>query len=447
MSREPDLGPELTPRSPASLFPATLISDSQPENRSSAEPTQAELGPAELAPADGGNPGTSLFVAELVSVPKPKGPWRTALRWVGNLWHYTVVAPLQLACLVILLALISVIPVLQLASLGYFFEVSGRLGRGGRIRDSLILLTPASRLVMALVAIYLVAQPIRLVTYWAYTAELLSANNPQTATLRMTAWLMVVAGMIYLSWAWVRGGRLRDYLWPQPVRFLREAWRPATWSRAGDRFWEFLGSFQFPKLFWLGLRGGLATLVWITLPALLIIGATRNGETGLAGLVGLFGLATMGFVVLYLPMLQAQFATENSWRAMFAWRRTRRAFAQAPIAYWLGTSATLLLAIPLYLLKIEATPKEVVWLPALFFIAFMLPAHLLTGWAMGRAERQTKKTDTWNRMLRMTCRLLALPVVVAYLLFVSISQLTSWDGLATWFQQHAFLVPVPFTGT
>ncbi|XZE53932.1 DUF4013 domain-containing protein [Planctomycetaceae bacterium SH139] len=447
MSREPELGPELTPSPPASLFPATLISDSQPDisqtdNQSSAGPVQAEL-----APADNNNAGTSLFVAELVSAPKSTGVWRTALRWLGNCWHYTIVAPLQLACLVILLALISVVPVLQLASLGYFFEVSGRLGRGGRIRDSLILLTPASRLVMALLAIYLVAQPIRLVTYWAYTAELLSANNPQTATLRTSAWFMVVAGMIYLSWAWVRGGRLRDYLWPQPVRFLREAWRPTTWSSAGDRFWEFLGSFQFPKLFWLGLRGGLATLVWITLPALLIVGATRNGETGLAGLVGLFGLATMGFVVLYLPMLQAQFATENSWRAMFAWRRTRRAFAQAPIAYWLGTSATLLFAIPLYLLKIEATPKEVVWLPALFFIAFMLPAHVLTGWAMGRAGRQTKKTNIWNSVLRMTCRLLTLPVVVAYLLFVSISQLTSWDGLATWFQQHAFLVPVPFTGT
>ena len=33
-------------------------------------------------------------------------------------------------------------------------------------------------------------------------------------------------------------------------------------------------------------------------------------------------------------------------------------------------------------------------------------------------------------------------VVAIYLLFVYFSQYTSWDGLATWVQQHAILIPV-----
>jgi hypothetical protein len=38
-----------------------------------------------------------------------------------------------------------------------------------------------------------------------------------------------------------------------------------------------------------------------------------------------------------------------------------------------------------------------------------------------------------------------MPAVVGiYLLFVYVSQYTSWDGLLTWVQQHAILIPVPF---
>jgi hypothetical protein len=43
-------------------------------------------------------------------------------------------------------------------------------------------------------------------------------------------------------------------------------------------------------------------------------------------------------------------------------------------------------------------------------------------------------------------RVLLLPVVVTYLAFVALSQIVSWDGLQTWVQQHAVLVPVPFVG-
>lgn len=368
-------------------------------------------------------------------------------RGVSFLWTALVLTPLRLISLVVLLALLSVIPVLQLAALGYLFEVSGRLGRGGKWRDCLPALQPAGRLGLALLALFVVALPIRLVSYWSYTAELIATGNPQARLLELSALGLVFLGVLWLAWAWMRGGRPRHYLWPQPIRFAREIWRPRTWQQAADQLWNFAAAFGLPRLWWLGTRGALASLVWITPPALLIIGATREGETGLAGLVGVIGMAMMGFVVMYLPMLQAQFAAENRWRAMFGWRQIRAGFRAAPFAFWWGTVMTLVLAVPLYLLKIEATPKEVVWAPAMLFIAFMLPAHILTGWAFGRSRRRDPGRRWWHRLLRITVRAASLPFVLAYLLFVYVSQLTSWDGLVTWFNQHAFLVPVPFVGT
>ena len=76
---------------------------------------------------------------------------------------------------------------------------------------------------------------------------------------------------------------------------------------------------------------------------------------------------------------------------MFEWREVRARFRRAPLAFWLALLVTLLFAIPLYLLKIELTPRELAWLPSLLFVAFIFPARILTGWATSRALR--RETD------------------------------------------------------
>ena len=39
-----------------------------------------------------------------------------------------------------------------------------------------------------------------------------------------------------------------------------------------------------------------------------------------------------------------------------------------------------------------------------------------------------------------------LPVAIAYAAIVYFTQFTSWHGIASLYEQHAFLVPVPFLG-
>jgi hypothetical protein len=178
---------------------------------------------------------------------------------------------------------------------------------------------------------------------------------------------------------------------------------------------------------------------------MIIVAAFRNGETGLAGLVGFISLVFLGVSLLYLPMLQAHFAAENRFSALFEVRTIRRDFRRAPWAWLLAmTIALTVTPIPLYLLKIEATPREVMWLPCLVFIAFILPARIATGLALRRARRRDESKTRWGRISRWIVRCLMPLVVALYLLFVYVSQYTSWDGLLTWVQQHAILIPVPF---
>ena len=348
--------------------------------------------------------------------------------------------------LVTILAVMTALPVIQLIAFGYLLDVAGRLTAGAKLRDTLDWLRPAGQLGMAIVAILVVALPIHLLTHWGRAADLVSPGTPQAEAIRTLSVVLVFLAVPYLGWAWVRGGRIRDYLWPRPIEFLKRAWRPTTWLYAADRLWDFIASWRLGKRFWLGLRGAVATLIWL-LPATVIIAANRRGETGLAGLVGGLAFIAMGFSLMYLPMLQANFAAENRFKAMFQWRRIRSDFRRAPWAWLLAMVLSLVvLPIPLYLLKIEPPPPELVWLPTWFFIFLMLPARIACGLALRRARSKPQPSGKWAFVSRWTVRLLMPFVVGTYLLFVYISQYVSWDGLQTWVQQHAVLVPVPFVG-
>ena len=106
-------------------------------------------------------------------------------------------------------------------------------------------------------------------------------------------------------------------------------------------------------------------------------------------------------------------------------------------------TATLLFALPLYLLKVEIIPREAAWLPSLIFVAFIFPARLLTGWAYARAQRRAAPRH-W--VFRWGARLAMAAAAIAYAVVVYFTQFTSWYGIASLYEQHAFLLPVPFLG-
>lgn len=388
--------------------------------------------------------GPAYPEAEAPVLTEPTPPRRGWCRRAGALGARGARASFQAFWLITLLAVMTALPVVQLIAFGYLLDVAGRLTQGRTIREALDWLRPAGQLGLAVLATFLVSLPIGLLGHLATVGEVISPGSVEARNLRIGAFLLVVAGTIYLGWAWARGGRWWHYLWPQPKRFLREAWRPSLWAAAADRFWDWMVAWRVGGRFWLGLRGAVATLVWLV-PATVIISANRHGTTGLAGLVGGIAFVMLGVALLYLPMLQANFAAQGRVRAMFEVRRIRRDFRRAPWAWLTAMTLTLVfLPIPLYLLKIEPPPPELVWLPTWMFIAFMLPARIACGLALRRARRLPDPQGWLAGLSRWSARLLCVPVVAVYLLFVFLSQFTSWDGLQTWVHQHAVLVPAPF---
>lgn len=344
-----------------------------------------------------------------------------------------------LAALLVLVAACSVVPVLNFLSLGYLLHVSGTIARTGRFRDGFIGVSKAAVLGSIAAGIWLVVWPARLLSMMWKDAELIAPGSGIAKGWHAGLIVVIVLTFAHIVWACVRGGKLRHFLWPQPLRFKRWLRTPGKFGNVQGVITGYIVGLRLPFYFWLGLRGFVGALVWLIVPVGILLGATRLPVGG-SVLLSLLGGVLLLLVAIHLPFLQAHFAQTDRFGAMFELREVRRLFLRAPLAFWLALIITLLFAVPLYLLKIELTPRELAWLPSLLFVIFIFPARVLTGWAMSRATRHEQPRHWFPRWV---ARLGMVPVALAYTLVVYFTPYLSWNGAWSLLEQHAFLVPAP----
>ncbi len=368
----------------------------------------------------------------------PRRPWYRWPDWLlGRM--------LDLFSLMLLLAVVSAIPIVQLASLGYLLNSAAGLAQGRRWAAAFPGLRLAGRLGTFVLCAALLWLPVWFVTDLAYSAQLLQPNSGVAAAWRVAAFGITFAWVVHVAWAVIRGGRWWHFLWPAPIRFLTQIWRPSTWRRASDQLYECFARLRFGRLWWLGARGAAGALLWIAVPVSMMIVGQRADDLPPAALVGLIGAVGMGIVMLYLPFLQIQLAAQNRFSAIFDVRAVRRRFLFAPWAHAVSLMILCLMCIPLYLLRIEAAPAELLWAPSLVFVVFMLPAKLLLGTAMGYADGRHHRRGLVKRhwVLRWPARVVALASVSIYVGALYVAQLVAGQGAFVMYFQHAFLVPAP----
>jgi hypothetical protein len=340
------------------------------------------------------------------------------------------------------LAVLAAVPVLQFLSLGYLLESGGRVARTGLLRDGFIGVRLAARLGGLMMGCWLMLLPVRFVADLAYSAQIIDPDGPMAARWRVGLFVLIGVTAAHIGLACANGGRLRYFFWPfNFISVLLRLLRGGYYTEARDAVWDTTMSLRLPYYFSLGFRGFIGALAWLALPITLL--ALARLPAPIAPLFGFLGALLLALVLVYLPFLQMRLALANRLSAVFEIREARRNFRRAPWAFAFSFVLTLLFALPLYLLKIEMVPREAAWLPSLVFIAFIFPARLLTGWAMGRAVHRAAPRH-W--FFRWTGRLPFLPAAGFYVLIVFFTQYTSWNGVWSLYEQHAFLVPVPFFG-
>ena len=346
------------------------------------------------------------------------------------------------AALIVGLAVLAALPLLQFLSLGYLLEAGARVARTGRLRDGFVGVRLAARVGGIFLGSWLLLWPARFVADLARAAQVIDPGGDIARRWRFWLLVLLAATALHIGAACARGGRLRYFLWPfNVVWLLRRLFRGGYLAEARDAVWETTTALRLPYYFWLGLRGFVAALAWLVIPVTFL--ATGRLANPLAPLVGFFGGFLLAAVLLYLPFLQMRLAEVGRMSAAFDLLAVRRDFARAPWAFCLAFVVTLLSSLPLYVLKIEMMPRDAAWLASLVFIAFIFPVRLMTGWAIGRARRRDTPRH-W--FFRWTGRLPLLPAVAFYVVVVYFTQFTSWNGIWSLYEQHAFTLPVPFVG-
>jgi hypothetical protein len=367
----------------------------------------------------------------------PKAPHLLARvsTWIGSAFEWLCGA----LTLTVTLAVLSVIPILNFLSLGYLLEASGRVAKTKRLRAGFIGVRKAAVFGRIVVGAWFILWPARFIWSMEKDAKLISDGSTAFRGWRIAFFIFAALSIGHIVWACLRGGKLRHFLWPAPIRFIKWLRTSGKLETIRNGIVDYIAGLRLGHYFRLGAFGFVGGVLWLAIPVgLLITGAFLPPEGGF--FLGLFGGALLFLVALYLPFIQTNLAVENRFGAMFELSRVRQLFRQAPIAFWTALFITLLFSLPLYLLKIEFPPREIAWLPSLFFVAFIFPARLLTGWAMGRA---LKRELPRHFVFRWLARLSVIPVAGVYVLIVYLTQYLSWHGAFSLIEQHAFLVPSP----
>jgi hypothetical protein len=354
-------------------------------------------------------------------------------------------------CLPFVLAVLAAVPGLGLLSLGYLLEASGRVGRTGKLRNGFLGVRQAARVGGIALSVWLFLLPLWFVSAVAADAELIDPGGAVARGWRVGLVVGTVVVGVHLALALACGGRLRYFFVPllAPVVLVRRVALGGCWAKCRDGVWEFVRPARLWHYAWLGLRGFAGAFLWLVLP-ITMLALGRHFPA-----LGFLGALLLAAVLVFLPALQVHFAARNDLRAYLdipgvVWR-----YFHAPWAFTLALVATLAFALPLYALKIEMIPREAAWLPALMFVAFIFPARLVMGWAYACAEHRLRtnplRFDRFGRVaswlfFSSTGALPVLPAVGFYVLIAFFTQYTSWHGVWSLYEQHAFLLPVPFLG-
>ncbi len=163
----------------------------------------------------------------------------------------------QYLSLVTFLAIMTALPLVQLIAFGYLLDVAGKLTRGERLGAAVAWRETAGRLGLAAVVLFLLSLPIQFISTLGCRGRNHLPQRTQCSVAANGSRGNGPGGACLCVLAWVRGGRLKHYLWPSPILWLKSFWRPRIWLDGADRLIQMVRSLQLLRLLWLGIRGAV----------------------------------------------------------------------------------------------------------------------------------------------------------------------------------------------
>ncbi len=397
---------------------------------SSAEPVEIALVVTEFAPED------QYYAFD--RLPPFPVPWRHTLKCIG--WITSLL--FGMVSLVVLLAVLAAIPILNILALGYLLEAEGRVARTGKFRYAFPLLPLAPRFGAITLGVWLWLFLVRIVADAAQDARIIAPGSPAAVGWQVVLSIVSVGVAVHLVLAIARGGGFWCFFRPlKNLLWLMAALRRGDYfPRAEAAVREFIAALRIPHHFWLGLRGFIGTFLWLAPPTAIFAALTDTSKPGQV-LLTLFGGVLLIPVLCWVPFLQAHFAAENRMGAFLAVRKVRELYRRASIRCFLAVIVMYALALPMYLFKIAAPPRDALWFETMIFIATIYPAKIFVGWSYARAQRCEARQ--WF-FLRWPLWIVLAAALAFYLFLLFFTPAIGAFGRRVLFDHPALLLPTPF---
>ena len=342
-----------------------------------------------------------------------------------------------------LLAFLAAIPIVNFIALGYLLDAQGQVARTGHLRHAMPLLALAPKLGGIAAGCWFWWWMIRQVSDASSDARLIAPESSVSAAWQVGLTIFSVMVAVHLLLAIARGGRLGCFFWPTPLNAVwlwKRVRRGGYVRQAGQATREFIAALKIRYHFWLGLRGFVLAFAWLFIPTLLFSALRDTSRPGQV-LVTLLGGGLLMVVLSWIPFLQAHFAAENRWRAMFELRTIRDCYRRAPLVMVLSTVVLYAFCLPLYLFKVAALPRDVYWLFTPVFILSIYPAKILIGWVYARAMRKERPAPA---IVRWPLWMIQTALLGFYVFALFFTPAIGAAGRAVLFQHHGILLPWPF---
>ena len=143
-----------------------------------------------------------------------------AYQFLDSAWEWIF----GVAALILALAVVATLPLLQVLSLGYLLEASGRVARSGQWRSGLIGIRKAARIGSLIFGGWLLVLPVRFVASLQTSAQLIEADSRANQVTSLLFLMLAGWAVLHFVTACLRGGRLRHFLfrgcggWPSRGR-------------------------------------------------------------------------------------------------------------------------------------------------------------------------------------------------------------------------------------
>lgn len=384
--------------------------------------------------------------SQVIPIEEKLGPGRFPGFWKpirSFLWFLHV--SFGTACLVLILAIPAAIPGLNILTLGYLIDPQKRVAQTGQLRSGFPLMVLAPRLGVIVFFCILFLIPVRLLaTRVSDAAVILGESHARVE--QMITLLRILQTLIatHLILAIARGGSPSCFLRPfkNVIWFLRKALSRSGRAEMSTSLEQVLQVVKPWQHFWAGLKAFTGAVLWLLIPAGLLVAYSAPGRTApLFGFASFLGVILMIPVTAWLPLLQVHQAATGRFRAIFDVRTARRIIRHAPVAWMLTTILMYAMTFPLYLAKIRLLPADAMLVLTPFFIILTYPARILV--ARAYHSGMAKAEPAW-RSVHWGIRLIMLPLLMAHAVFLFFTPAISELGRNAPLENQAFLGPVPY---